>query len=71
MGCWEAVIDRKEREMALKPLMTEDRAMYKRQLREKACTVCRYVGVGGRICRECGVDRKNWKNAFVEMVRAS
>lgn len=57
--------------MAIRPTMTDERWLYKRQIKEKACTVCRNVGRGGKGCKECGKNGKNWKNAFVDMINVS
>ena len=46
------------------PMRADEPRIYKMQIRDKACTICVYVGKGGKICADCGADSKNWQNAF-------
>ncbi len=50
----------------LYPMRTNEQKVYEMQVRDKACTICVNVGIGGKICDECGEARKNWQDAFGE-----
>ena len=54
-----------------KKLVKQDRLIYQRQLRDKACTICRYAWKGGKICQECGDEKVNWIEAEFPKVYAS
>ena len=35
--------------------------VYQMQVKDKACTICVNVNKGGKVCKECGDTRKNWR----------
>jgi len=50
--------------MNIGPMRADEPRIYKMQIEDKACTICKNVGIGGKICKDCCPDRKHWVNAF-------
>ena len=49
----------------LEPMKPGEPHIYKMQVKDRACTICVFVGKGGR-CSKCGEDKSQWVNAFNE-----